>query len=97
MSVTVASGVAAQTLNALNVTGTAGSLVHTTAWTLTVAPPLPLGELSPDRVQAIGGPQQGGVLVNTALGQEPAKATTAKDASGQMEVRHGFNPSATPN
>ena len=96
LSVTVASGVAPQTLNNLNVKGTAGSLLQTAAFNLTVAPPLPVGELSPDRVQAIGGLQQGGGMTNVVLGMEPMKAATAKDASGQTEVRHDFNPNAIP-
>lgn len=96
MVILVGAELAPQSLNGLSVTGQAGPLSNSTPLALTVVPALPLGSLSPDRVQASGGPQSAMGIQNHALVQEPIPATAAQDASGSTRVRHGFSPS-TPN
>lgn len=89
--------VAPQTLEALKAKGSAGTQSQTAAFKLVIAAPLPLGQIRPDLVQASGGAQRAGTLENTGLASEPVRAGTAKDASGVLEVRHGFIPSGKSN
>jgi hypothetical protein len=85
-------GVAPQTIEALRVKATAPGLAQTTTFKLVVTAPLPVGEITPDQVQASGNLQRAGTLENTPIILEPASASAAKDASGNTEVRHGFRP-----
>lgn len=64
---------------------------------LTIAPALPVGQISADRVQASGAPQGGGNLVNIPTAQEPVAATTASDPAHFIVVRHGVSQSTPSN
>lgn len=96
LAIRVAANVTPQTLDTLTVKGAVGSRTCTAVFRLVITPPLPVGQLSPDLVQASGGTQRGGAYENAAVAQEPAMATTASDSTTQ-EVRHGFKPAASPN
>lgn len=97
LSLLVAREVAPQSLEALRVKGSSGPLTQTGTFKLVIAAPLPPGQISADFVQASGGAQRAGPMENTGLAQEPVKAGTARDASGTVEVRHGFQPSGRTN
>ena len=97
LALLVAREVAPQSLDTLRVKGTAGTLTQSGTFKLVIAAPLPPGQISADLVQASGGVQRAGAIENTGMVQEPVKAGTAKDASGTVEVRHGFNPSGRTN
>jgi hypothetical protein len=89
--------VAPQAIPNLRVKASEGTAEAETVFALTVAPPLPLGLVRPDLVQAGGGTQQGGSLVNTPVAQEPVATTTASDPAKVVVVRHGFHPSVPYN
>lgn len=93
LSILVARSLAPQVLANLSLTGTSGSLARSTPFALTIAAALPAGSISPDSVQASGGPQQGGGLSNTAIAGEPVAASTTQ--AGGTAVRHGFKPSSS--
>ena len=95
LSLFVAREVSPQTIDLLRVKGTSGNLTQTGEFKLVVAPALPVGQISPDQVQAAGKLQRGGAIENTCLTFEPVTASNAKDSSGAVEVRHGFRPSAS--
>jgi len=98
LSILVDRLVPAQTLDVIQVVGTAGSLTHSVRFILVVASPLPASQISPDLVQASGGLQRGvGGLENTTVILEPVVASTSKDATEKTEVRHGFRPAAASN
>lgn len=90
----VAEGVAPATFSALQLVGQGGGVTQSVGFALTVAAPLPPPPLRDDAVQAGGGRQAAGTLVNQALMQEPLRAATA--TAGTTQVRHGFLPSGTP-
>lgn len=91
----VASEVAPQTFHAAFV-ARSGGLAQRIPFTLVVAPPLPKGELSPDRLQASGGHQTGPGFENHALLGEPNAILTSQDAGAFSQVRSGFHPAASP-
>lgn len=97
LSLLVAANVAPQSLDSLRVKGTAGALAQTTTLRLVIVPALPVGQISTDLVQASGGTQRAGAMENTGVALEPTVASTSKDATGTVEVRHGFIPSAKSN
>ena len=78
------------------VEGRSGTLVQTAPFSLTVKAPLPPGQLSTDVAQAAGGRQQAGQVVNQVVVLDPLRATGAANASGTVQIRHGFLPSGTP-
>ena len=84
--------VAPRTIPNLQVMASGGGASAEVSFALTVAPPLPPGQLRADLVQASGGLQQGGTLANTPVALEPVAATTASDAAQVEAVRHGFFP-----
>lgn len=94
LPIVVAPGVAPATFNALQLTGQGGGVTQAVAFALTVAPALPPPPLREDAVQAAGGRQAAGAVVNQALVQEPLRAATA--SVGTTQVRHGFLPSGSP-
>lgn len=96
LSLWVDASVSPQTVQNLRVKATGGRLVVETGFQLTIAPPLPPGEIRADQVQAGGRAQQGGTLANTPIIQEPVAATPATTPAQVEAVRHGFDPSATP-
>lgn len=89
--------VAPQTLDGIRVKGEAGRASQTAAFRLLVSPPLPIGQIGADLVQASGATQRGGSLENMPVIQESTRAISAKDATGQTELRHGFQPAARNN
>jgi len=97
LSVWVDASVAPQTLQGLRVKVSGASASAVARFDLTVAPPLPPGELRADLVQASGGRQQGGTLANAPVVQEPVAATPAADAAQVQSLRHGFHPSVPSN
>ena len=97
LSLSVASSVAPQTLDAVRLKGTSGNLTQAATFRLVVAAALPIGQIRADQVQASGGTQAGGGMVNTSIALEPVAVVSTKDAAGNTEVRTGFKPSATPN
>jgi len=95
LALQVDASVAPQVIQALRVKATGGGAVAEVTFALTIAPPLPPGQLRADLVQASGRAQQGGTLANTPVIQEPVAATPAADAAKVVAVRHGFDPSAS--
>lgn len=93
LSLWVDASVAPGVIQGLRVRAAGGGAVAEVTFDLTVAPPLPPGQIRADGVQASGGAQQGGTLANTPLALEPVAATTATDAAQVQVVRHGFDPS----
>ena len=67
---------------------------YTATATATVLPPPPPAESSPDLVSASGALQTTatGQSRNTAVVGEAVPAKRATDASGTLELRHGFRP-----
>ena len=96
LPVAVDPAVLATAYSGLAIRASSGTLVHDTAFGLTVAPALPPSSLRVDGVQAAGVRQTGGDFVNVGVGQEPIPATTVKDANDTIRVRHGFDPTGTP-
>jgi len=94
--VSVADGVAAQSLGSLSIKGSSGTRSQTAPLALAVLAPLPPSALSPSLVQAGGGGQSGGNLENHPIVLEPVTAAAATDSSGNQEVRHGFLPVPQP-
>lgn len=92
LSLWVDGSVAPQTLQGLRVKVAGGGAETDVPFQLTVAPPLPPGQLRADLVQASGGAQQGGTMANTPVVQEPVAATPATDAAKVETVRHAFLP-----
>lgn len=84
--------VAPQTLANLRVVASGQGLSAATAFSMTILPPLPVGAISPDGVQASGRPQTGGAFANTPVAQEPVAATEAADSVQVVAVRHGYLP-----
>ena len=84
--------VAPQTIPNLQLVASGGGATAEVSFALTIAPPLPPGQLRADLVQASGGLQQGGTLANAPFALEPVAATTASDAAQVEAVRHGFFP-----
>ena len=97
LSLIVASGVAPQTLDAVRLKGTSGGLTQVATFKLVVASALPTGQIRADQVQASGGTQAAGMIVNTSIAMEPVAVVSTKDAAGTTEVRTGFKPNGTPN
>lgn len=96
LPVTVASGVTPTAYAGLSLRAQGGGLSHDTAFGLTVAQPLPPGQLRDDLVQAAGGRQTGGAFENQAIVREGLPAQVVKDANDSTRVRHGFYPSGIP-
>ena len=94
LPIVLAEGVAPATFNSLSLVGHGGGITQAVAFALTVAAPLPPPSLREDAVQAGGGRQAAGPLVNQALVQEPLRAASA--TAGTTQVRHGFLPSGSP-
>lgn len=88
--------VAPQVLDATELTGRSGELVHALALPLTLNPPLPAGNLRADLVQAGGGLQKGGPFTNRVLTQEPVLAKPASSASSTTQIQPGFDPEVLP-
>ncbi len=67
---------------------------YTASATATVLPPPLPADSTPDLVSASGAQSAGGPAPtrNTAVVGEPVPATRAADASGTLQVRHGFRP-----
>ncbi len=80
----------------LQIEGRSGALVQTAPLSLTVGPPLPPPQLSEDVIQASGGRQGAGSIVNVVVAQEPLRALSSTSPSGSVKVRHGYLPSGTP-
>jgi hypothetical protein len=91
----VDASVAPGTIRGLQVVASGGSALAMASFDLTVAPPLPPGQLRADGVQASGRRQTGGTLANSPVAQEPVAATAAADAARVVGVRHGFDPNAS--
>ncbi len=96
LPIVVGAGVTPTTFASLQVEGRSGTLVQTAPFSLTVKASLPPGQVSVDEAQAAGGRQQAGQVVNQVVALEPLRATSAVNASGTVEIRHGFLPSGTP-
>jgi len=97
LSLLVEGSVTPRTIQGLRVKAAGGGTMAVAVFDLTVAPPLPSGQIRADLVQASGGAQRGGNLVNTPVVQEPVAATTASDAAKFEAARHGFHPSTPSN
>lgn len=97
LSLLVDASVAPRTLQGLRVKVTGGSQTAIATFDLTIAPPLPPGQLRADLVQASGGAQQGGTYANTPVVQEPVAARPAADPAQVQTLRHGFHPAAPSN
>lgn len=71
---------------------------YTAVATVTVVPPPPPAHLNPNLVQASGLTQAtaGGNVRNAIVVGESVPAQKATSASGNLEVRHGFEPPAAP-
>lgn len=93
LSLIVASEVTPQDLADLRVKGTAGSDSCTVPFHLVITEPLPVGQTSPDQVQASGGVQSGGAFENAAVAGEPVEAVVSGNGTGTAEARPGFDPS----
>lgn len=87
--------VAPQNLEGIRLKGVSDGRTQTAPFLLAVAPPLPVGRIGSDLVQASGGPQRGASLENTPVVQEPVRSTVSKDATEHSQIRHGFEPSAS--
>lgn len=96
LPIAVDPAVAAATYSGASLQGRSGSLTHSAAFPLTVAPPLPTSHLRTDLVQAAGGRQTGGALENHAVAREALPARTVKDASDSTRIRHAFDPTGSP-
>ena len=96
LPIVVGASVTPTTFASLQVEGRSGSLTQAAPFSLTVKAPLPPGQLSTDVAQAAGGRQQAGQVVNQVVVMEPLRATSAANASGTVQIRHGFLPSGTP-
>lgn len=92
LMLSVDASVAPRTIQGLRVVARGGNAVAEVSFALTVAPPLPPGQLRADGVQASGRAQSGGTLANTPVIQEPVAATSATDAAKVVGVRHGYLP-----
>ena len=68
---------------------------YTASATATILPPAPPADSTPDLVSASGAQQSGASSQskNTAVVGEAVPATRAADASGTLQLRHGFRPS----
>ena len=95
LALAVDASVAPRTIQGLRVVARGGDAVAEVTFDLTVAPPLPPGQLRTDGVQASGRSQSGGTLANTPVIQEPVAATSATDAAKVVGVRHGYLPDAS--
>lgn len=95
LSFWVDASVAPQSLPHLRVRASSGGVSGSAPFGLTIDPPLPPGQISPNGVQASGQAQTGGALANTPVIQEPVAATNASDSVQVVGVRHGYYPSAT--
>lgn len=96
LTITVADGVAAQSLGSLALTGISGNRVQTAPLVLSVLAALPPATIPPGEVQASGSLQTGGNLANQAAALEPVEAVAVHDSTGNLEVRHGFLPVPQP-
>ncbi len=96
LTIDVAGDAAPRTLGSLLLDGQSGALERRVGFGLTIAPPLPASNLSPDQVSASGGVQRNGSLVNIGLVMEPVSHARSTSASGALEVRDGFLPDASP-
>lgn len=96
LALSVDPSVAPQTLQGLKVVATSlnssPNLALQASLDLTIAPPLPPGQLRVDGVQASGGLQQAGSVVNTPVALEPVAVRQSTDSTGVESVRHGFYP-----
>ena len=96
LTIAVAGDVAPQSWVDLTLDGQAGTLHRTSGFSLTVAPPLPASNLSPNLVNASGGTQKNGTLENTAFAMEPVPHEVSSNSSGVTKIRHGFLPEPSP-
>ncbi|HEX9009657.1 MAG TPA: hypothetical protein VF804_04760 [Holophagaceae bacterium] len=94
LALQVDAAVPPQVIQALRVKAVGGGAVAEVAFALTIAPPLPPGQIRADLVQASGRAQTGGTLANTPVIQEPVAARSATDTAQVVAVRHGFDPNA---
>ena len=97
LALLVDASVAPQAYRSLRVTVSGGGQTAVATFDLTVAAPLPPGQIRADLVQASGARQQGGTYGNTPVVQEPVAATAATDAAQVQTVRHGFHPAVPSN
>lgn len=95
LALQVDASVAPGTIRGLRVLASGGGTAAQATFDLTVAPPLPPGQIRTDGVQASGRAQQGGTLANTPVIQEPVAATPAADTAQVVAVRPGFDPNAS--
>jgi len=96
LPIVVSGTLAPATFANLQIEGRSGSLVQTAPFSLTVGSPLSPPQLSEDVIQAPGGRQGAGSIVNVAVVQEPLRALSSTNPSGSVKVRHGYLPSGTP-
>ena len=96
LPIVVSGTLASATFANLQIEGRSGTLVQTAPFSLTVGPPLSAPQFSEDAIQAPGGRQGAGSIVNVAVVQEPLRAMTAANPSGSVKVRHGFLPTGIP-
>ena len=94
LALSVDPSVAPQTLQGLKVVASSPNLTLQASLDLTIAPPLPPGQIRVDGVQASGGLQQAGAVTNTPLALEPVVARESTDSTGVETVRHGFYPAS---
>ncbi len=92
LALQVDASVAPGTIRGLRVVASGGNTLAMASFDLTVAPPLPPGQLRTDGVQASGALQTGGALANSPVALEPVAATTAADAAKVVGLRHGYLP-----
>jgi len=97
LALLVDASVAPRVLQGLRVKVSGNGRVAVATFDLTIAPPLPPGQIRADLVQASGAKQQGGTYGNTPVIQEPVAATSATDAAQVQTVRHGFHPAVPSN
>lgn len=96
LPIAVSGTVAPATFSNLTIEGRSGSIVQTAPFALTVGAPLAQAQLSEDALQASGGRQGAGTVVNVVVVQEPLRATKSANPSGTVQVRHGFLPLGSP-
>jgi hypothetical protein len=96
LTLSIAPGVAPQALDTLAVKGQSGLAECSASLHLRIAAALPPDAIPADQVQGSGVQQHAGVVQNTAIAMEGVGTRTSRDASGTVEVRHGFNPAGNP-
>lgn len=96
LTLVVAPEVAPKAWMDLSVHGQSGQVQGSTLLSLVIASPLPAPSLNANLVNASGGVQSNGSLVNAATALEPVNHVHATSASGVIDVRHGFLPAPGP-